>query len=102
MSSRHKQEYPAVAVTATDTRLEGRQGTGNIRNGLVDGLTTPWHFQLVNLGNRQHTPRHRQHIPAIGRNILRLPWPSKRSKPKGKGLSRTTAVKRLTARNPIE
>ena len=75
---------------------------GNIRNGQVDGLTTPWHYQLVNLGNRKDTPRHRQHIPATGRNILRLPWASRNSKHKGKGLSRTTAVKRLTARNPIE
>jgi hypothetical protein len=68
----------------------------------LDGLTTPWHFQLVNLGNRKHNPRHRQHIPATGRNILRLPWASRNSKHKGKGLSRTTAVKRLTARNPME
>jgi hypothetical protein len=67
-----------------------------------DGLTTPWHSQLVNLGNRKNTPRHLQHIPATGRNILRLPWASRNSKPKGKRLSRTTAVKRLTARNPIE
>ena len=37
-----------------------------------------------------------------GRNILRLSWASRNSKPKGKGLSGTTAVKRLTARNPIE
>ena len=43
-----------------------------------------------------------QHIPATGRNILRLPWVSRNSKHKGKGLSRTTAVKRLTALNPME
>jgi len=69
---------------------------------LLDGLATPWHSQLVNHGNRKHTPRHRQHIPATGRNILRLPRASRNSKPKGKGLSRATAVKRLTARNPIK
>ena len=37
-----------------------------------------------------------------GRNILRLPWASRNSKHKGTGLSRTTTVKRLTARNPME
>lgn len=33
-----------------------------------------------------------QHIPATGRNILRLPWASRNSKHKDKGLSWTTAV----------
>ena len=34
-----------------------------------DGLTTPWHSQLVNLGNRKNTPRHLQEHPAVAVGI---------------------------------
>ena len=40
---------------------------------------------------RKYTKDYLQ-ITATGRNILRLPWASRNSKHKGKGLSRTTAV----------